>query len=362
MLERLMRIAAAFDLTIPPAHRRAIGIIGAGAIVDYAHLPAYRDAGLEVLAIHDRDGGRARTLAERYGVGTVYSTIDDLLADPAIEVVDIAVPAAYQPEIAIRALEAGKHLICQKPFALELGLARSIADRADALGLKVAVQQQLRFEEGIAATRAMLADGWIGQPTAIAFSIDVLTDFGAWPWLMEAPKLELFYHSIHYLDAIRSLIGDPTRVFGTQSRRPGQLPSGETRTISTLIYPDDLRAIVHSNHENVSGDNRAEFQVDGTDGSIHGTLGLMYNYPTGRPDTLSVWSRTLPTDGWLSYPVTTRWLPDAFIGPIRSLLAAIAEGGSPETSGRDNLGTLAIIEALYRSGESGRSQALESRP
>jgi predicted dehydrogenase len=125
------------------------------------------------------------------------------------------------------------------------------------------------------------------------------------------------------------------------------------------MYPGDLRAIIHSNHENVSADNRAEFQIDGTDGSIRGTLGLMYNYPTGRPDTLAVWSRTLPTDGWLSYPVTTRWLPDAFIGPIRSLLAAIADGGEPETSARDNLGTLAIVEALYRSGESGQSQALE---
>jgi predicted dehydrogenase len=358
MLERLMAIAEALDLSIPAAHRRPIGIIGAGAIVGYAHLPAYREAGLQVVAIHDRDGGRARTLAGKHDVPTVHPAIEDLLADPSIEVVDIAVPAAFQPDIAMRALEAGKHLICQKPFALELGLARAVADRADALGLKVAVQQQLRFDEGIAAARAMLAEGWIGRPTAVAFTIDVLTDFGAWPWLMEAPRLELFYHSIHYLDAIRSLIGDPVQVFGTQSRRPGQLPIGETRTISTLVYPGDVRALVHANHENVSGDNRAEFQIDGTDGSIRGTLGLMYNYPSGRPDTLAVWSRTLPTDGWLSYPVTTRWLPDAFIGPIRSLLAAIAEGGEPATSARDNLGTLAIIEALYRSGETGQAQAL----
>lgn len=359
MLKQLQRIADAFDLSIPPAHRRTIGIIGAGAIVDYAHLPAYRTAGLDVRAIHDRDADRATGLAAKFGVPTVYATIDELLADASIEIVDIAVPAAYQPEIAMQALEAGKHLICQKPFALEIGRARAIADRADELGLKVAVQQQLRFEEGIQAARAMLAEGWIGQPTTVSFTIDVLTDFGAWPWLMEAPKLELFYHSIHYFDAIRSLIGDPMRVFGTQSRRPGQLARGETRTISTLVYPADLRAVVHSNHENVSADNRAEFQIDGTDGSIRGTLGLMYDYPKGRPDTLAVWSRSLPTDGWLSYPVTTRWLPDAFIGPLRSLLAAIAEEGEPETSARDNLGTLAIVEALYRSGESGQSQAVD---
>ena len=98
--------------------------------------------------------------------------------------------------------------------------------------------------------------------------------------------------------------------------------------------------------------------MDGTGGTIRGTLGLMYDYPHGRPDTLEIWSSVLPTDGWLSYPVTTRWIPDAFIGPVRSLLAAIATGGEPETSARDNLGTLRIIEALYRSGETGESQPI----
>jgi predicted dehydrogenase len=81
--------------------------------------------------------------------------------------------------------------------------------------------------------------------------------------------------------------------------------------------------------------------------------------PTGRPDTLAFWNRPLPTDDWLSYPLTTRWLPDAFIGPIRSLLAAIADGGEPAASARDSLGTLAVSEARLRSRESGHSQTLE---
>ena len=247
-------------------------------------------------------------------------------------------------------------------MALDLGAGQRIVDRAAQLGRKVAVQQQLRFEEGIAATREMIRKAWIGEPTAVSFTVDVQTDFSAWSWLVEAPKLELYYHSIHYFDAIRALIGEPTRVFGTQSRRPGQLPRGETRTISTLIYPGDLRAVVHANHENLSGHNRAEYQVDGTGGTIRGTLGLMYGYPHGRPDTLEIWSSVLPTDGWLSYPVTTRWMPDAFIGPVRSLLAAIANAGEPETSARDNLGTLKMIEALYRSGETGESQPIPPEP
>lgn len=356
MLEGLVPIAAACDLTIPADHRRPLGIIGAGAIVDVAHLPAYRKAGLDVVGIHDRDLTRARDVAARHNLPRVYETIDDLLADPRVAVVDIAIHPARQPEIALRALEAGKDVMCQKPLALDIASAEAIADRAAGLRRNVGVQQQLRFEESVAAARAMIRAGWIGEPTSVSFTVDIQTDFGAWSWLVGAGKLDLFYHSIHYLDAIRSLIGEPLRVFGTQARRPGQVPLGETRTISTLIYPGELRAVVHTNHENVSGHNRAEFQVDGTDGTIRGTLGLLYDYPRGRPSTLEVWSRIVPTDGWLSYPVTTRWIPDAFIGPVRSLLGAIATGGESETSARDNLGTLRIVEALYRSGATGESQ------
>jgi predicted dehydrogenase len=359
MLDDLMRIAASCDLTIPVEHRRRIGVIGAGAIVEVAHLPAYRKAGLQVVAIHDRDVARARRVAASHEVGPVYERLDQLLADPLIEVVDIAVPAADQPELAMRAIEAGKDLICQKPLAVDVATARTIVAAAKRLGRRVAVQQQLRFEEGIAAARAMVRDGWIGEPTAVTFHIDIQSDFTAWPWLVDLDQLDLRYHSIHYLDAVRALLGEPIRVFGSQSRRPGQVPRGDTRTISTLIYPGELRAAVLVNHENVSGRNRAEFQIDGTGGTIHGTLGLDYDYPHGRPDTLEVWSRLLPTDGWLPYPVTTRWIPDAFIGPIRSLLAAIANGGEPETSARDNLGTLKIVEALYRSGATGEAQPIE---
>ncbi|MBM3525628.1 MAG: Gfo/Idh/MocA family oxidoreductase, partial [Alphaproteobacteria bacterium] len=306
LLERLASIADACDLSIPPTHRRTIGVVGAGAIVDVAHLPAYRKADLHVAGIHDRDVARARRVAAGHQVAHVYETLDDLLADPAVDVVDIAIHPAHQPEIAIRALEAGKDVICQKPLALDLASAQAIADRAADLHRKAAVQQQLRYEEGIAAARAMLREGWIGEPTTISFTVDIQTDFRAWSWLMAADKLDLFYHSIHYLDAIRSLLGEPVRVFGTQSRRRGQLPLGETRTISTLVYPGEVRAVVHTNHENVTGQNRAEFQIDGTEGTIRGTLGLLYDYPNGRPSTLEVWSRILPTDHWLSYPVTTR--------------------------------------------------------
>jgi predicted dehydrogenase len=116
---------------------------------------------------------------------------------------------------------------------------------------------------------------------------------------------------------------------------------------------------VHVTHENLAGDFEATFRIDGSEGAIKGTLGLLYDYPRGRPDTLEVYSRSVPTDGWVPYPVTTRWVPDAFAGPMGSLLEAIATDGVPATAGADNLNTLRLVQALYRSMDSGESQRLE---
>lgn len=358
MLDVFAPIAAACDISVPPGQRLPVAIVGAGAIVDVAHLPAYRSAGLAVRGLFDLDADRAREVAARHGVPTVYASLDDLLADPEVRVVDIAVAPHAQPEIALRALEAGKHLLCQKPFVPDEATGEQLIAAADRLGLKIAVNQQLRYDEGIAAARAMVAAGWIGEPTAMTFTVDITTDWTPWPWLVRSDRLEIMYHSIHYLDAVRSVLGDPETVFCAGGRTPGQVAAGETRTMSTLVFPGNARALVHATHENRTGDPQALFRIDGSQGSVRGTLGLLYDYPHGRPDTLEVNSSSLPTDGWLPYPVTRRWIPDAFAGPMASLQRAVADGGEPYPSARDNLGTIRLVDRLYASMDAGRSMPM----
>lgn len=359
MLDVFEPIAQTFSLRVPEEHRRPIGIVGAGGIVDYGHLPAYEKAGLEVVGIFDIDLDKANDVTKRHGIGTSYGTLEKLLNDERVEVVDIAIQPWVQPDIASAALAAGKHLLCQKPLAVDIETAERLVADADARDLKLAVNQQLRFDEGIAVARAMVQAGWIGQPTVMSVTVNVMTDWSMWPWMESSDRLEIMYHSIHYLDAIRSILGEPELVWCTGSRTPGQSATGETRTMSTLVFPGDVRALVHATHMNIAGDLEATFRIDGSEGSIKGTFGLLYDYPHGRPDTLTVYSRTLPTDGWLPYPVTTRWLPDAVAGPMGSLLEAIAEDGTPVTSGADNLKTLRLVQALYRSMDSGESQHLD---
>lgn len=341
------------DLTIPEEHKLPIAIIGAGGIVDGAHLVAYKKAGLQVVGITDIDRSRAQAVADRHGIPKVYASADELLADTSAKVIDIAVPSVEQPAIFAKAIKSGRHVLAQKPLAPTVEQGIAMAQQAQSAGLVAGVNQQLRFDEGIAAASKMVELGWIGKVTNFTIEVNLVTPWEMWPWAKNLDRLEIMLHSIHYHDVVRWFLGEPKSVFCAAGRTEGQYPVGETRTISTYLYANGVTALVHANHINRGEDNSALFRLDGDMGSIRGSLGLLYDYPVGRVDILEVNSKVVPTDGWLPYPVTQRWFPDAFIGTMGSVLKAIATGSEVRSSVIDNVNTLKLIEALYESMESG---------
>lgn len=360
MQDPFAAIRQQIDINVAEEHKKPIAIVGAGEIVDLAHLPAYRDHGLDIVGITDIDLDKARDVADRHGIPRVYDSVAEIATDAQVAVVDIAVFPWVQYEVAVPLLDAGKHLLCQKPLSYDLGEAVKLVEHGEKCGVTMAVNQQLRFSESVAAAKAMVDAGWIGDPFEMSWDFHVYTPWENWAWVAKQPRLDINQFTIHPLDAVRYVLGDPLFAYGTQAREPGQPEAGETRTISVLEFAGETRAFLRSFHKNRTGDPRAEFRIDGTGGSIRGTIGLMYDYPTGRADTLEVSSRVLPTDGWLPYPVTSRWIPAAFIGPMASLLEAIATNGTPLTNARDNLKTLQVVHALYESGERHTVVALQN--
>ena len=115
-----------------------IGIIGCGDIVRRCHLPAYTAAGLRVLAVTDADPGRARALADDFGIPTVAADAEALVTTAGVQIVDIAVPPTVQPAIVALAAGAGRHVLCQKPFALEIAPARAMVELAARSGVRIA--------------------------------------------------------------------------------------------------------------------------------------------------------------------------------------------------------------------------------
>lgn len=330
-----------------------IGSVGCGGIVQYAHMPAYKKAGFRAVAAYDLNRANAEKVAADNSIPVVYDSLDELLADPAVDIVDIAVMPWSQLEIVEKVAAAGKHMLCQKPLSDDFSQAVRIVELAEAAGVKQAVNHQMRWDAGIAASRDIINRGLIGVPTDSQIQVSCETPWHMWPWLASAARLEVMYHSIHYIDATRSLFGTPEWVTSRHARFADQgNVRGETKTITIMDYANGLQAMVAVNHYNLHGETFATFRFIGTEGAIEGTIGLMYDYPNGRPDSLVY--RQKGKDP-IEVELDEMWIPDAFVGPMASLMEAIETDGVPFSSTRDNLDTLRVVNAAYLSASENRS-------
>lgn len=336
-----------------------IAFCGTGGIIQYAHIPAYRKAGFNIVGCYDLNYETAQKVAREHNIPKAYATLDEMLADPAVEIVDIAVPAWEQLKVVEKIAAAKKHMLCQKPLADNFADAVKIVELGKRAGVKQAINHQMRWDAGIHASKHLIEAGVIGQPTDAQIQISCLTPWHMWPWLAAVPRLEIMFHSIHYLDTMRYLFGDPEWVTSRHTRYPNQgNVQGETKTITVLDYASGLQALIAVNHYNEWAETFATFRFIGTEGAIDGTIGLMYDYPAGKPDTITITSSQYGKGVKITPTLEERWIPDAFVGTMASLMQAIETDSTPEhNSTEDNLNTQRVIWAAYQSAAENRSVA-----
>src|SRR5258708_12618869 len=229
---------------LPQRMDHGIGIVGAGGIVNYAHLPAYKKAGFRVVGITDRNREQAERTAKEVGMGKGCGGVDEVLGQLEGEIVDIVVYPAEQVVIVEQATAAGKHLLCQKPFADEYSKAVHSVELAERAKVKIAVNQQMRWDAGIRCARLLIDDGWLGTPSYGAIQVHCKTDWSLLPWIYQGKHVELMFHSIHYIDSLRYLLGDPAYVFTSGSRAPGETTQAETKTLTTWEYKPGLQLLI----------------------------------------------------------------------------------------------------------------------
>lgn len=340
-----------------PRSPRPIIVIGAGGIVRDAHLPAYRKAGFRVAGVFDRDHTKATALARDFGIEHVYPSLDAAIAAaPADVVYDVAVPASATLDI-LRALPPGSVVLSQKPMGEDLDGARAIRDLCRTKQLTLAVNFQLRYAPYILAARDLIAQGLAGDVHDMEIRVNVETPWHLWTFLEGIPRLEILYHSIHYVDLLRSFLGEPRGVYAKSVRYPGLDKLAATRSTIMLDYGDFLRATITANHHHIWGARHQESYVkwEGTRGAIKTTLGSLIDYPKGIPDMLEDVTLEDGRPGeWRSISVEGSWFPDAFIGTMSSIMR-YAEGSETTlpTSFEDAYRTMAVVEAAYRSSASG---------
>ncbi len=330
-----------------------IGCVGAGFIMRDCHLVAYRQAGFNPVAITSRNLERAHAVARQHGVARCHASLADLLADPAVEVLDIAVPPNVQPEVIRQAAEHGDHLrgiLAQKPLALTVAEARDCVERCGQAGIKLAVNQNMRYDQSIRAMKDILRRGWIGEP--ILGTIDMRAIPHWMPWSEGLPSLSTFIMSIHHLDTFRFWFGTPDRVLASTRPDPRtKFPHSDGINLYILEYDSGCRAASWDDvwsgpaREGAAGDISIRWRVEGTEGLARGTIGWP-SYPARTPSTLDYSTRERP-DEWIQPRWPEVWFPDAFVGTMAQLLCALEDGAEPEISGRDNLGTIALCAAVF---------------
>jgi predicted dehydrogenase len=347
-------ITVALERHLPPKTDYGIAFVGCGGIVNYGHIPAYKASGFKMLGGYDLNRSAAEETVKTHGLSKVYDSLEDVLADPAVEIVDVAVVPWEQFAIVETVIAAKKPLLCQKPFSDNYKKAVEMTRLAKEAGVKMAVHQQFRWGQIIRATRALMVEGWVGNLLDVQVQVSIATPWDMWPWLANQPRLENLYHSIHYLDALRFLFGDPALVTSRHTKNPAQKAKGETKTVTVWDYPSGLQILIAVCHFDWSPGLYSHFRVLGDEGLIEGTIGTNYDYPDGRSDTIKFTSRH---NSALNFEAALpgKCIPDAFYGPMASLMEAIQTGGEPLTSAEDNLGTLRVIEAAYRSMNEQRS-------
>ena len=347
-------VQSALERKLPPKTDYGIAFVGCGGIVNYGHIPSYQANGFNLIGGYDRNQEAAEKTVQTHGLKKVYKSLDELLSDPMVQIVDVAVVPEEQWNVVSKVITARKPLLCQKPFSISYAKAVEMTSLAQQAGLKMAVHQQFRWSSIIQATRAIMNEGWLGDILDVQVQVSIHTPWEMWPWIASQPRLEVLFHSIHYLDSLRYLFGDPSLVTSRHSKHPAQMAKGETKTITTWEYTNGLQILIAICHFDWSPGLYSLFRVLGTDGLIEGTIGTNYDYPDGRSDTIKFTSRTNPERNF-SATLPGKWIPDAFYGPMASLMEAIQTNSSSITSAEDNLGTLRVVEAAYHSMNEARS-------
>ena len=330
-----------------PSNPRPIVLVGAGGIARDAHLPAYEQAGFAVIGVSDIDNKKANSLAKEHSIETVFETLSDAASRHGVDVVyDIATPPETLPEL-LPQLPDGSAVLMQKPMGTDLAQARQIKAICHEKKLRAAVNFQLKFSPMMMAAKDALKQGLLGDLLEIEVHVNIFTPWHLFPFLIPMKRVEIAVHSIHYLDTIRAMAGNPKGVFARTIKDPRAEKLAQTRTSVILDYGESLRCLMSINHNHEGGRKfqSAWIRFEGTKGAAMAKLGVLYDYPNGEPDELYI---STEKEKWEKVPLEGSWFIDAFKGTMGNVQRYEAgEDDSLYAGVDDAFYTMSLVEACF---------------
>ena len=328
----------------PKKYSPSIGMIGCGGITHH-HLTAYKDAGYNVVAFSDIDLKAAELRkTEFYPSAKVFTDHHELLAIEEIEVVDITTHPEVRVSLIEDALRAGKHVLSQKPFALDLAVGRRLADLADECGVLLAVNQNGRWAPHFSYIREVVTQGLIGD--VVGVHCGVHWDHG-WTVGTEFDKVRdliLYDFAIHWFDFLTTVMGDEQArsVYATTARSTTQKAKPNLLGQAMIEYPHAQASLIFDGHVPEGSWDRV--LVSGSKGIVRSAG---YDLKGQRLEVTT-------SAGSFSPKLEGTWFPDGFHGTMGELLLAIDEKRQPSHSARNNLRSLELCFAAVASSLSGK--------
>jgi predicted dehydrogenase len=343
--------------SFPSDYTPGIGIVGCGAVATTWHLPAYEKYGVNVVGVYDRASEATNGIQQRFPfIRRVYAGLDELLADPGIDVVDIATRPEVRIELIRRAVHAGKHVLAQKPLALDPAAAQEVIAEAEARGIRIAVNQNGRWWPPWRIATQLIAEGAIGDVVAVTHFLDRQLPPLVGTHFDEVEHFMIFDFLVHWIDISRCWLDGKTvtQVRAREYRPPNQPPEAKAAWGAwvEVACADGASAMVRTVGDARTTHPSCPFWVHGSEGTIRGSVLLGSDFVE------------LERDG-----VPTRFsfegagYADGFAGTLGELVTAIAEDREPFNSARHNLLSLRMTLAACGSAEeSSRPVALDEIP
>ncbi|MEM7533366.1 MAG: Gfo/Idh/MocA family oxidoreductase [Chloroflexota bacterium] len=345
----------------PAKHDYGIGIVGCGHIAVNAHLPAYQQFGYRVVACCSTRADVVEKTQRAYNIPHGDTDIAVVLDNPEVQIVDLAVHANQRLSLVEKIAAAGKHILSQKPLAMNVSDAEQMVEICAQAGVQLMVNQQARWAPAHRAIKVLLERGAIGQLYSVMhMHRGFQDDPGSWFAALE--NFNIVDHGTHYIDLSRYFTDrNPIRIKATTATVPGQAAvTPMIYTINCEYSPDPaetgetgmnqnaagLMSTLHFNNiVRASQTHGYTWYLDGTEGSLVASHNEVILY---RADS----------DERIVTQIEGSWFPEAFGGSMGEMMLALHDEREPMTSGRDHLYSIKIAYAAVESSNSGRAVTL----
>ncbi|HEX6129779.1 MAG TPA: Gfo/Idh/MocA family oxidoreductase [Candidatus Limnocylindria bacterium] len=335
-----------------------VGIVGTGNIFARGYLPALLETdAIEVAAVCDIDAARARDAAKSLGSPRIEAAHRELVAADDLEAVLVLTPTHTHAEISIAALDAGKHVLCEKPMARSATDARRMIVAADGAGRRLMIGHTRRFDERWTAIHDQVRAGRIGEPVYLFRSEHAYNGApgDAWTWQDAQSGGVLWDVGVHVAELVHWFFGERPRSAFTRLLhvRPESVAGGAPDAAVVSLEMGDTRHAVLSVswlHPPAWGPFYASMEVIGTGGRLD------YRDLDGHPTIVAdAEGLTIARHS----PLLSATAP-AFLREIEHFALALESGGPFAISAEEALAAVEIVEAAERSAASGRPEAVPS--